>query len=123
MAWSPSLLAQDSTNTPAIHQHSPRVPTLAHLTKLLDLTDDQKPKVQAAIDDLKQKLSDLKADTSLSQEDRRAKLKTIHDEFMATLKGILTPEQFAKMQHGHRPPPPSGDNNNGTPPSGTPPQN
>jgi hypothetical protein len=71
---------------------------LEQLTKELTLTDDQKPKVKAALEARDQKMKDLRADTSLSQEDRRAKMKTIRDDFTATMKGILTADQFTAFQ-------------------------
>ena len=104
-----------------------RGPSLEQLSKALDLTDDQKPKVKVALDAQKQEMTDLRADTSLSQEDRRAKMKTIREEFTAKLKDILTPEQFEKWQkisqHMRRNGPPGGDTDAGTPPPPPPPQN
>jgi periplasmic protein CpxP/Spy len=125
-----SLLAQNSTNPPSAGGPPGggmrgRGPSLEQLSKDLDLTDDQKTKVKAALDALKQEITELRADTSLSQEDRRAKMKTIRDEFTAKLKDILTPDQFAKWQkmsqHMHHMPP-GVENGGGTPPPVAPPQ-
>ncbi len=76
--------------------------------KQLNLTDDEKPKVQAVLDDVKQKFTDLRADSSLSPADRRAKFKEIRDDMNAKLKDILTPDQYAQWQKigpGNRRPP------------------
>ncbi len=54
-------------------------PNFEAISKQLELTDDQKPKVKAVMDDMQQKSRDLRQDTSLSQEDRRAKMKEIRD--------------------------------------------
>ncbi len=71
------------------------------LAKQLALTDDQKPKVQAAIDDLIQKARDLRQKTGLTQDERRAKIKELRDEMDSKLKAILTAEQYAKWEKMH----------------------
>jgi len=76
---------------------------LEQLTKELTLTADQTPKVKAALEARDQKMKDLRADTSLSQEDRRAKMKTIRDDFTTAMKGILTADQFTAFQKLQRP--------------------
>ncbi|HEY2328212.1 MAG TPA: hypothetical protein VGI63_00165 [Verrucomicrobiae bacterium] len=114
-----TLQAQNSTNTPpAGTPPGMRArPNFEQLSKQLELTDDQKPKVKAVTDDMMQKMRDLRQETSLSQEDRRAKVKEIRDASNAKLKEILTADQYAKWQKmgagNRRPPggqPPSGDN-------------
>jgi Spy/CpxP family protein refolding chaperone len=143
LACGSSLLAQDSTNTPPAGA-SPaggqpgggmrgRGPSLEQLTKALDLTDDQKPKVKAALDEQMQKMGELRKDpdfAGLSREDKMAKMKPIRDAYIAKMKDILTPEQFAKSQkmgsgmRGNRPPG-GGGTSGATPPStdAKPPQN
>ena len=95
----------------------------------MDLTDDQKPKVKAALDEQMQKMSDLRKDpdfAGLSREDKMAKMKPIRDDFMSKMKEILTPDQFAKFEkmgpgmRGNRPP---GGGAGGPPPGDKPPQN
>jgi Spy/CpxP family protein refolding chaperone len=138
IACSPSMLAQDSTNTPPAGAPAGGPPgggmrrggpSLEQLTKTLALTDDQKPKVKAALDEMTQKMSELRKDpdfAGLSREDRMAKIKPIRDALTAKMKDILTPDQFAKFQkmgpgmRGNRPP---GGAPAGTPPAtATPPQ-
>jgi Spy/CpxP family protein refolding chaperone len=102
-AGSLALQAQDAPTTPPPGgQAGPgargRGPTLEQLTKELTLTADQTPKVKAALEARDQKMKDLRADTSLSQEDRRAKMKTIRDDFTTAMKGILTADQFTAFQ-------------------------
>jgi Spy/CpxP family protein refolding chaperone len=128
-AGSSSLLAQDSTNTPpaAVKPAGMRSrgPNLEQLTKSLDLTDAQKPQVKAALDEQMQKMSELRKDpdfAGLSREDKMAKMKPIRDAFVAKMKDILTPDQFAnfqKMGPGMRNRPPGGGA--GAPPAGSPP--
>jgi Spy/CpxP family protein refolding chaperone len=133
LAGGSSLLAQDSTNTPpagapaAGAMRSRGGPSLEQLTKSLDLTDDQKPKVKAALDEQMQKMSALRKDpdfAGLSREDKMAKMKPIRDEFVSQMKDILTPDQlakFQKMSQGMRNRPPGGAPGAGTPTP--PPQN
>ena len=136
-AWSLALRADDSTNTPPAAPPPGAPPADNHgygtrgrpdFAKELNLTDDQKPKVKAIMDAQMQKMHDLREDDSLSQDDKRTKMKAIHDDTATQLKTILTADQFAKWQKlsqrgMHRPPPGGGDNGAGAPPSGTPPQN
>ena len=124
-AGSVALQAQDNTNTPPAGAppggHGMRGrPNFEMIAKQLELTDDQKPKVKPIVEDMQKQASELRKDTSLSQEDRRAKMKEIREAATAKLKDILTADQFAKwekMGQRQRPPmvPPA------TPPA-TPPQ-
>ena len=96
--------AQTATNAPATAAPAGTPPArrmgspIELYTRLLSLTDDQKPKVQAILDDQRKQLSDLRKDTSLSTQDRHAKLIALHDGVTAKMKEILTAEQFAKYQ-------------------------
>jgi protein CpxP len=66
---------------------------LEQMTKNLSLTDDQKPKVKAVLEDTEKKM------TALSQEERSGeKGKEIRKEQGQKLKEILTPDQQAKMK-------------------------
>ncbi|HEV2691828.1 MAG TPA: hypothetical protein VG347_02930 [Verrucomicrobiae bacterium] len=100
--------AQDS-NAPAATPPPMRRPQIMNaegLTKALDLTDDQKTKVKPILEDMQKQGADIRKDTSLAPEDRRAKMKEIRDAAGAKLKEILTPEQYAKwekMAQGRRP--------------------
>jgi Spy/CpxP family protein refolding chaperone len=115
-----AVRAQDSTNTPPAH------PPVAHgganfdyIATQLALTDDQKEKVRPILDEMRQKTADLRKDTTLAMEDRRAKMKEIRENTSTKLKDILTPQQFEKWQKmgaRQRPTPPAA-----TPPAATPP--
>jgi periplasmic protein CpxP/Spy len=78
----------------------------------LNLTAEQKPKVQAIMSTQRQKMLDLRNDTSLSPDDRAAKRKAVVDETAQQMKAVLTPEQFDKWQKtspmGPRRPRPNG---------------
>jgi Spy/CpxP family protein refolding chaperone len=91
------------------------------IAEQLNLTDDQKPKVKAIIEDQRKKMGDLRQDTSLSREDKMAKRKAIQDDTVAQMKAVLTADQFQKwqvMQPQMRNRPPGG-----TPPPAAPSQN
>ena len=82
-----------------------RAPNPEKLAETLGLSEEQKPKFKTAMEERQKKSSELRADTSLAQEDRRAKRKEIMDASNAKIKEILTPEQydkFIKMTPGPR---------------------
>jgi len=110
LALSPTLFAQDTNTPPAGAPASPPPgmrggrmmgPNLDQLAKDLNLTDDQKAKVKPILDDQRQQMMDLRNDpnfSSLSREDRMAKMKTIRDSTTAKMKDVLTPDQFDQYQ-------------------------
>ena len=107
LAGSTALQAQDNTNTPPAGappanthfippgNHRPNAEMIA---KNLGLTDDQKAKIQAALEDQQQKMMGLRSDTSVAPQDKHAKVKEIREAFTAKMKEILTPDQFEKWQ-------------------------
>src|ERR1700743_2292913 len=87
----PAVHAQDAaTNTPPAKATPPprgcRGPTLESIDKAVTLTDDEKPKVQSALDDYNKAAKDA---MSADQDERRTKMKAAHDDFDAKMKGIL----------------------------------
>jgi Spy/CpxP family protein refolding chaperone len=116
LAGSAPLFAQESTNTPPPGMKAGR----HDIAKELNLTDDQKPKFQEIMKSTRDKMKDLREDTTLTQEEKKAKAKTIQEDTTTQMKALLTPDQFTKWQEltkRHRPGPPAG-----TPPP-TSPQN
>src|SRR5580698_9076897 len=85
-----SAFAQDSTNAPmpatsttdpsAAPQTKPHGVSIEKLEQNLNLTDDQKTQVQPILEAQRQKMKDLRNDSSLSTDDRRAKMKEIRKE-------------------------------------------
>jgi Spy/CpxP family protein refolding chaperone len=111
-----SALAQDSTNAaaPAPSTNSPparphimfRGASMERLAQILNLTDAQKAQVQPILDAERQKMRDLRENTSLSMDEKRAQVKEIREKTTAQMQPVLTPEQFAKwqnMNHARRP--------------------
>ena len=119
LALSPAARAQDaSTNTPPKagashenHQGGPRFSPeqqLEHLTQVLSLTDDQKPKVKAALEAQAKSMEGIR---DLPPDERREKFRAAREELGKQLKTILTDEQYKKwesMPRGPRPHPQSG---------------
>ena len=98
--------AQDTTTPPAATPPAGAPPgggrgrqlSIEQLATKQARSDDQKTNVQAVLVAQRQQMRDLRNDTTLSTDDRRAKMKTIRDDANAKLKTILTPDQFAKYQ-------------------------
>jgi len=64
----------------------------------LNLTDDHKAKVKDILADAKTKHQALVADTSLNEEQKRAKMKELHEGTLSKLNEVLTPEQHAELK-------------------------
>ena len=75
---------------------------LQMLSEKLNLTDDQKAKLKPVLQDQMQQMKAVREDSSLSEDQRRAKMKSIHESLHDQINAVLTPEQQAKfkqMQH------------------------
>ena len=64
----------------------------------LNLTDDQKAKVKDILADAKTKRQAVVSDTSLNEEQKRAKMKELHEGMTSKLNEVLTPEQQAELK-------------------------
>ena len=85
----------------AIGEHPDASSPEAHLqmlTEKLNLTADQKAKVKPILEDQAQQMKTVRDDTSLSQEQQKAKMKAIHGSCHDQINGVLTPEQQAKFK-------------------------
>jgi periplasmic protein CpxP/Spy len=138
LTLSPAVRADDATNTPPAApppgDHGPgmrgRGPNFDRIAERLNLTDDQKPRVKAILDDQREQMRGIWQDQDLSREDRMAKMKSIHEATDAKLKAVLTADQYdqwRKMEsrmreRRNRPPggPPPDDGGTNAPP-GSPP--
>lgn len=102
MALSPSLRAQTNTNnTTGRRGMRGRMSIETQMTRLderLKLTDEQKPKVKAVLEDQNKKMQELFGDSSVSREDRRTKMQSIREDSDKKLKEILTSDQYTKYQ-------------------------
>ena len=64
----------------------------------LNLTDEQKGKVKDIFADAKTKRQAVSSDTTLSEEQKKAKMKELHSGVMAKLNEALTPEQQTELK-------------------------
>lgn len=95
---------------------------MARIDKAVTLTDAEKPKVKAA---LEERNTAIQAARDGDQSEARTKMRAARDDFNKKMKDILTPEQFAKLPQpggrrgagGGAGGPPGG----GNPPPGAPP--
>ena len=96
--------AQDAkTNKPPGAMGGPRGPggmrqqmAPEKMAKDLGLSDEQTPKFKAALEESRKKMTELRADTTIAPEDKRAKGKEIRDAANVKVKAILTPDQYEK---------------------------
>lgn len=96
--------------------------TIEHLTKQLNLTPDQVTQVRAIYKDGNTQMMSIRGDSSIPREDKREKLKALHESSRAKVREVLTEEQKPKFDemiahqqdrmerrdgdHGAPPPPP-----------------
>ena len=110
--------------------HGPMMPSvddqIKHLTKKLNLSDDQQAKLKPILEDQHKQMEAIHNDSSLSREDRFSKMQTLRESSDTQIKSVLNEDQqknFDKMreeQHGRmgkwkggeNAPPPSGAPNN-----------
>jgi Spy/CpxP family protein refolding chaperone len=84
--------------TPASVRARSHFGPLAMMKQSLNLTDEQVQKLEPVMKDQQAKVAALRKDTTLSRQDRVAKLKQVGESASAKLKAVLTPEQLAKWQ-------------------------
>jgi Spy/CpxP family protein refolding chaperone len=88
--------AQDSSATRK--KHGPAKETLA---KQLNLNKEQEDKIKASKAELKAKTKEIKANTALTEEQKKAQLKEARKESKKEVDAALTPEQKAKLKELH----------------------
>ena len=99
---------------------------IKHLSKKLNLSDDQQAKLKPILEDQRKQMEAIHNDSSLSREDRFGKMQALRQSSDAQIKGVLNEEQqksFDKMRaeqqdrmkqwrrggdNASPPPPPSG---------------
>jgi Spy/CpxP family protein refolding chaperone len=120
------LQAQNTTNAPLSKPQAKTPPggsgtrgqyDFERIARQLNLTDEQKPKVTAVLDNHMQQLLDLRDRNGLSREERRAKIETIRQNTATKLQDILTPDQFVKWKKMTQRDRPNGPALGGTSPS------
>ena len=104
--------ANDVQSAPSTQQsghgrHRGMDPTkrVEQLTKQLNLTSDQQSKVQGILQQQQTSMQSLRQASSLSQQDRRAKMMDMRSATDTQIRGLLTGEQQQKwdqMQKDHQ---------------------
>ena len=64
----------------------------------LKLTDEQKPKFEAAMKEQTAKMQEVRQDTNLSQQEKRTKFRELRQNLTASMKKVLDAEQFEKWE-------------------------
>jgi len=70
---------------------------LKNLTNKLNLTADQQAKIKPLLEDQRQEAQSVMSDTSLSQDDRRSKMRSLHESSNAKIRGVLSDDQKKKF--------------------------
>jgi len=97
----PMAFAQDNSapanadNTAPMHQHAAPDPQkqAARLAKHLGLSDDQTGKITSILQNRQQQMQSTRSDSSLSAQDRRAKMRSIQQDTDSQINAVLTPAQ------------------------------
>ena len=96
---SSNVIAQDAAAKSDRPQGRPDpAERLKMMSEKLGLSEEQKTKVQEVFARTAEKGKELRKDTALSNEDRRAKMQELRKGEMEEIKAILTPEQQEKMK-------------------------
>jgi len=83
---------------PGMHHEESADQHLQMLSEKLNLTDDQKAKLRPILQDQMLQMKAVREDSSLSEEQKRAKMKSIHESSHDQINAVLTPEQQAKFE-------------------------
>ena len=78
---------------------------VTHMAKKLNLTADQKSQLLPILTAQRDQMESLRSDSSLSREDRHAKMQTIHADSETKIRAVLTDQQkqtYDQMQQQMR---------------------
>jgi len=93
----PAVLAK-SQAAPAQQGEMAMRDKLQSAVESLNLTDDQKSKVKDIFADAKAKRQTVWSDSSLTDDQKKAKMKELHAGTMGKLNEVLTPDQQAQLK-------------------------
>ncbi|HXZ80864.1 MAG TPA: hypothetical protein VEG30_13110 [Terriglobales bacterium] len=91
-----------STAAASAHQHGD---FMQMLTQKLNLTADQQAKLKPVLEQQHQQMRALRTDTSLTPEQKQAKVQELRENTHNQINAILTPEQqqqFAQLRAEHK---------------------
>jgi hypothetical protein len=102
-AWAPLSRAQDSTKETskpdqtagtAAQRRAGAQAQFENMATQLKLSDDQKAKLKPIVQEEAKKLREIRQDTAMNTQEKRAKVRELRDEYTAKIKPVLTAEQF-----------------------------
>jgi periplasmic protein CpxP/Spy len=64
----------------------------------LNLTDDQKGKLKDVFADAKTKHDSIMNDSTLTQDQKKDKMKSLHEDTMSKVNDVLTPDQRTQLK-------------------------
>ena len=96
----PFTKADDQAPPPGQSANKPHHDMLEQFADL-NLTDDQKAKIRSILMNAKQQMQALRADTTLTEDQKKEKQRQIRQDTMTQVTAILTDEQKAKLKAAH----------------------
>src|SRR5215467_2065610 len=94
----PSQAAPGQTSTtPGTTPSTAQPPAQAEDENPLNLTEEQKTKLRPILMDERQQMETVRNDSSLSNEQKIAKVQQIRETASPKIKAVLTPEQIKKL--------------------------
>jgi len=90
----PAKPAQETTTT----EKQAMKDRLQEAVKELNLNDDQKDKLKDVFANSRTKRETIMNDSSLTDDQKREKMKTLHQDTMSRVNHILTPDQQAQLK-------------------------
>jgi Spy/CpxP family protein refolding chaperone len=92
------ILAQESSSMAADPETRAKVQQrLQHLSSELNLSEDQKSKIQPILQSEAQQFKSVRDDSSLSPDQKQTKMQEIRDNCKSQIAPILTPDQQKKL--------------------------
>ena len=95
LAFSTIAMAQDTGGKKGGKNRYSAEQRLERMATDLKLTDEQKPKVKAVLEETSKGMQGLR---DVPQDERRQKMQTIREQELKKLKEILTPDQMEKYK-------------------------
>lgn len=71
---------------------------LAHMTKRYNLTADQQSQIKPILQDEQQQMQTMHSDSSMSRDDKHAKMMSMHQESTQKIEAVLTDQQKQKFE-------------------------
>jgi Spy/CpxP family protein refolding chaperone len=95
----PAADAQQATNGPGRMGRQPMNPDeqVARMTKRYNLSSDQQASIKPIVANQQQQMQALRGDSTLSREDKMAKMKSIRDDSSTKISAILNDSQKQKF--------------------------